>query len=349
MEIIEVTDPGFQTIIFGIILIGAIILSGRPSREQTFFSKDVTNEVKGLAILMIVISHIGYFLVSNNKFLYPFSILPGVGVNLFLILSGFGLTMSQLQKPLNPLRFYQKRLLKLFVPIWIVIPILLGLDYLLLHRSYPIQEIWQALVGFFPRADVGINLDSPLWYLTLIIFYYLLYPWVFIKRAPLVSAGILLAASIGMLSLNLPIDKDVVKLYTVHNWTFPLGMVLAILVGKYRINFNRFLRILVIILCLGVWGYTAIYSGVGDTRFEQTISIITSLAILLVFGFWKISVKLLAICGIYSYEIYLIHWPILSRYNLFTGLSPAMMVVANLMVIVGLGYGLQKISKVFSK
>jgi len=49
---------------------------------------------------MVVFGHIGYFLAKTQVFCFRFN-LRRVGVNLFLILSGFGLTLSALKKDLS--------------------------------------------------------------------------------------------------------------------------------------------------------------------------------------------------------------------------------------------------------
>ena len=91
---IEVTSPVTQTQIFALIFCLALFLSARRKKEILSFSKETTQDLKGFAILAVILSHIGYFLSTDDKFLFPFSILAGVGVNLFLFLSGFGLTVS---------------------------------------------------------------------------------------------------------------------------------------------------------------------------------------------------------------------------------------------------------------
>ena len=96
--LIKVSDPTLQTVFFSIIFLSLLLLSIRKNDTETFFSKEATNQLKGFSILAIIFSHIGYFLSSDTRFLYPFSVLAGVGVNLFLFLSGFGLTISQISK-----------------------------------------------------------------------------------------------------------------------------------------------------------------------------------------------------------------------------------------------------------
>lgn len=360
--LIKIIDPEFQTVLFSVVFFCILLVSLRKNRNEDFLSKETTNQIKGFAVLAVVFTHIGYGLSSPNQFLYPLSTLGGVGVNLFLFLSGFGLTLSHLKSPLSPLSFYKKRLSKLFIPLWIVITTVLLLDFLLLQRTYPLLEIVRSYLGFFTRADLYQNLDSPLWYFSIIFFYYFIFPLTFIKKLPLISPILVLGISLLILNLPLPINPDVLTLYKLHTLAFPLGILFGLTptvilsTAKdlksdssqasliHQILRRRLLRMTILILFVLVFLYTSINSGVGqNAKIEQGISLLTTFSIIIIFAFSKLDFKLLSLFGIYSYEIYLLHWPILSRFNPFLGLPPFLMVIFNLIFIFSLGYALQKL------
>lgn len=341
--LIKVSDPILQTIFFSLIFLSLFFISIRKKATETFLSKETTNQLKGFSILAIIFSHIGYFLSSDPKFLYPYSILAGVGVNLFLFISGFGLTLSQIKSPLPPILFYKKRLSKLFIPLWVVITIFLGIDFFLLNRSYPVIEIIHSFLGFFPRADLFQNLDSPLWYFLVILFYYLIFPLIFIKRAPLLSPILVLSLSLLLLNLPLPFDPDVLNLYKLHFLAFPLGMLFGLVIQNIKFKLNLSLKLLILSIVVPIFLYTSINSGVGQNLYiEQGISLITAFSAIIIFALSRLKFKLFSLFGIYSYEIYLLHWPILSRFNLFRGLPPFLMVVLNLFLFILLAYALQE-------
>lgn len=344
--LIKVSDPIFQNIIFSVVFLCLLLAFISKIKDKTFFSKEVTNQLRGLAILAVVFSHIAFFLSSNQGFLYPYSILAGVAVNLFLLLSGFGLTLSHLKNPLPPLSFYKKRLLKLFIPLWIVITAVLLIDFLILQRTYPLTEVVNSFLGFYPRADVSENLDSPLWYFSWIFFYYLIFPLTFVKRIPLLSPVLILLISLLLLNLPLPVNPDVFKLYKLHFLAFPLGMLLGLIIRRVRFSLGSSFKTLAFLAALAIFFYTAIHSGVGsDPWREQGISLITTISLLVIFTMSKFNFKLLSVFGLYSYEIYLLHWPILSRFNLLLGLPPYLTVLLNLSLILLLGYGLQRLAE----
>lgn len=365
---VEVAYPEIQTFYFSLIVVPLLLFSLRKRVRPESFSTDLTNELKGVAILAVLFFHIGYLLSSSNRFLYPYSIISGVGVNLFLLLSGYGLTKSHLKKPLSVFQFYTRRLLKLYIPLWISLIVFLLIDFFVLQRSYPALSIISSFTGFYPRADISINLNSPLWYFTLILFYYLLYPLLTFKRLIYISPVLLYIASNLILRLDLPVHKDVIKMYSIHNLAFPLGVFFAIVTNTnpteylknilkqlHDHNTNFFtkltLRVAIIITAVLIFGYTAVHSNVGaEARLEETTSLVTVFALLLIFYFKRYRFKLLELIGLYSYEIYLIHWPILYRYDfLYKFFPPFLATVLYLAIFMALSLVLQKLSRKVAK
>ncbi len=360
---ITINSPILSTDIFIALFLFILLASLRRKKNQALFPPELTRELKGLAILAIVFSHIGYFLSTDHGFLFPLSIMAGVGVNLFLFLSGYGLTMSSLKEKLPPAKFYKKRLLRLFAPFWLVIISLFLLDFYLLGIAYGWPYVIRSLAGFFPRADLFLDINSPLWFFTPILFYYLIFPLIFSKKRPWLTAILIYTASYFALRLKLPITDDVLRLYQLHLLAFPLGAAFASLffepycfsgltparIKSFLYNlespawlkmildklktpniFRRGLRLLnrtayyfILIALLFLIGYTAYYSGVGDSPGkEQAISLLTMGAIILFFMMKKFEIKIFCLFGVYAYEIYLIHWPLVSRYDLFFKLFP---------------------------
>ncbi len=95
---ITITNVSISTFIVISTLILSLLLSLRKTKHTELFTTSVTEELKGIGILSVVFAHISYILVNDSHFLYPLSIAGGVGVDLFLLMSGFGLTVSMLKK-----------------------------------------------------------------------------------------------------------------------------------------------------------------------------------------------------------------------------------------------------------
>ncbi len=366
---ISISDPQLETFLFTILLLGTVLITIK-YRDITkdIFPAEITRQLKGLAILTILFGHIGYFLSKNTEFLFPLSTASGVGVNLFLFLSGFGLTVSQFNRPLGIFDFYRKRLTRLFLPMWIVITILLATYYLFFNLSFPQSLIIKNYFGIFPVADLYLSLNSVLWYFSLIFFYYLIFPFLMRKPIRLAAFIMIYYTSIAALQLDIPIGKDVIDLYKLHIYAFPLGVFFATIPEILKLtpttrkildlsadifkNRSHFFSYLFSFICFSIFGYYAIHSGIGqDKKTEQLISLLTMFSAVAGFMLLPLKSSFFKFLGEYSYEIYLIHWPILYHFDLLYKFTPPFIATyLYLFLFLGLGILLQKaVNFIFKK
>lgn len=351
---VSINDPLQQTILFAVVL--GIIFVLTFSRKKDYTPLSLTGELKGFAILAIIFAHIGYSLSTNAQFLFPLSILGGVAVNMFLFLSGYGLTFSQMYKGRTIIQFYAKRLLKLFVPFWIVLTLLFLLSFFLLGETYSIAYMAKASLGVFTQADMYTDINSPLWYFSLVLFYYLLFPLVFIKHHTWITAAILYGAVWCVVAIDPPSFSGVIGLYQVHMWAFPLGVLTArylqlskaplLAVKKIYVRYEYYLYWVALLILAALIGYLAINANVGAVAYiEEATSLCILFLIILLFILKKRESKLLSIFGLFSYEIYLFHWPLLYHYNfLFVHLPAWLATLLYLGIFVALAVVLKKLS-----
>ena len=289
--------------------------------------------------------------------------MAGVGVDLFLFLSGLGLTASILKNKLPALQFYKKNLLKLYVPFWLALVSFLALDFYVLKITYSWQFLTKATFGIFTTADLYKDINSPLWYFTLIVFYYLLFPILFSKKRPWLSAFLIYGVTYMVLALNFPALYWVSFFYSRHILAFPLGVFCAWLfyaspktalvaknvsgwLNKYFSKAGYYALVLFLILFTGYFAY--FYGAQKTANATQLVSIITMLAIVWLFSIKKIEFRLLYLFGIYSYEIYLLHWPILYRYDFIYKYLPGWLAtVLYLILFVDLAWLFKKICGLF--
>ena len=341
------------------------LLFTRIKKDQTFFPIAQSQELKGLAILLILFSHIGYFLVTDHSFLFPLSGMSGIGVDIFLFLSGLGLTASMFRKPLSTLEFYKKNFLKLFVPFWLALFSFLLIDFFVFNIDYPWQFVTKAIFGIFTTADLYKDVNSPFWYFTFILFYYLLYPVLFSKKRPWLSAIVIYAISYIILIFNFPVISGVAFFYNLHILAFPLGIVASwifyqlpnqpdtksskfytkFIAGKNWLKQRASLighYVLIALLLVFIGWLSYYFTGTKG----QLTSVITMLAIVWLFSIKKLDFKLLQLFGVYSYEIYLLHWPILYRYDFIYKYFPAWLAtILYLAFFIGLAWLFKKITE----
>lgn len=344
-------------------LVAVIVLTLRRKPELTL-TKGTTAELKGFAILAVLFAHIGYALVDDSRFLFPLSISAGVAVNAFLFLSGYGLVQASKDAQPSPLPFYRKRLFGLYLPFWLSLAAILLLDGLRLGWTRPIGEIISAFLGFFPKADLFQSLNSPLWYFTFIVAHYLLFPLVYRRTRPIFSALVFGLMSAGLTLLPWPIDPGVRSLYQLHVLAFPLGMLTAGLGSQASQRFTNIqtrwrlwrethgksfmaIRLLISFALLIPFVFFSLHAAIGEgVAREQAVSLLTMTCLLLFFVVKPFESRFLQLMGAYSYEIYLLHWPLLSRHDFLYGSVPASIAtVAWITILIILGYGLQQITK----
>ncbi len=358
---ILIANAVFQTWIIIAALLAALVLLTKRLSYADLLPLNATQELKGIATFAVVFGHIGYFLVDDNRFLFPLSVGAGVGVNIFLFLSGYGLTLGMMKKPLAPLPFYRKRAVKIFIPLW---PVLIGfflLDALLLHRYYPATYMERSMLGFFPKADMPSDVNSVLWYITWTLFYYALLPVVFMRQRAWLSALILFVLGQGLVMWNPAPIELVTRLYEVHTVAFPLGVLIASQLFETREQTNPLaqkLRALreqlsgatyyaAVIVLLALIVYSMYFdSGIGQSAVkEQVMSLVAMLSFVLLFAIKRIEFKALTFIGIYSYEIYLLHWPLVSRYDVIYAALPASLATfAYFALFIGIGWLLQRVT-----
>ncbi len=305
---------------------------------------------------MVVLSHIGYFLVSDTRFLWPLSIAAGIGVDLFLLLSGYGLAASQIKSSLKPWEFYKKRLIKLFVPFWLALSTFFVLNFIFVKTDYSWSYILQSFLGVFPQAGLYTDINSPLWYFTFLLGYYLLFPLVYSKKFPWLSALILALAPYLLIYFWKPeFFNNILHMYMLHYLAFPLGVLLAWLVTKlpsaeilekWSKGWKAIVYYLVLILVFAVFIYSNINSGINGTPLKhQLMSLVGVFSILIFFMLKKIEFKAFYWVGVFSYEIYLWHWPIMYHYDFLYRFMPAWAATSlYLIFFVGLGWFLSKIN-----
>jgi peptidoglycan/LPS O-acetylase OafA/YrhL len=219
-------------------------------------------------------------------------------------------------------------------------------DAVFMDKTYSVGYIIKSMLGFFPTADGFGDVNSPFWYITWMIMFYLLYPLVFFKDKPWLSAIILavIATIIGTFNI---FDLGSNWLHRLHTVAFSMGIILAWLLQVKEGEKNRFIeyikdfrdnskdmKYIVIAIMFVIVFYVSQRTGAGSWPIltsilgqgffvEQLMSIVIMLAFTVIFILKKVDSKFLTMYGVYSYEVYLIHWPLMAKYDIFFVYLPA--------------------------
>jgi peptidoglycan/LPS O-acetylase OafA/YrhL len=272
----------------------------------------VIDELKGFAILLIVLYHAGGVLVWGNY-------LHGdVGVDVFLILSGMGLALNAREEPARD--FFRRRILRLMPIYWIVLTAYLIANTVFLQHRYSSTNIVAHYLGAHALFGdpIALAINDSFWFVSAILGLYAAYwfmrrqvtaPDRFIFWVGLLSAAVALtlfftkqSGLMGHLGLRVP--------------AFFVGVLLGHLVKQGRIEVQ-----------LSLWFGTGLFflAYVPYTHGITFYSGFVALGLMAVYT-WGVRPSLaqdsrvsrgLRFLGTHSLEIFLLHQPLIREYNYY--------------------------------
>jgi peptidoglycan/LPS O-acetylase OafA/YrhL len=346
----------YPTVTNVVILLLLLLISLLWTRKQstTFLDQDQTDQLRGGSILLVIMTHFWQHVSAVEATPH----LSGYGVSMFLLISGFALT-STLDKPtFTWARFLSRRLRRMMVPYWVLTVVWLFADYVLLHRTYSLQDITCTMAGI--NFHTITQIDYVRWYITWIIMWY--FAFALTNRFLSNYGSLLCVFAFGILLLILRV-MDAIPLvsHPVHMLTFPLGMLLA----TYRKNVSDWVsgRGNRLVLIFGTASLLLLSSGLimlasesasASKALSITFSGSAQLAWCVVFamavaflGRYGYVSKFLKSWGKVSYGAFLIHGPLLIKYNPIMGLFPDSIFPVTFMVFLAvlwvLSFGFHKL------
>ena len=272
------------------------------------------NNLKVFAFLAVIFCHVGYFIFSDHLIFSPFSNYGGVAVNIFYFLSALGLSLSIAKWKGNIKGYYNKRLHTIVPSVWLALIFFFILDFVWHGHVYGFVYMIQSFLLWYPTANLYTDINSPLWYITPLVIYYLVFPFLYREGKTWLSAFIFLA-----LGYVLSLTHIVGSLFSLHYIAFPIGILWAHYASEINLFLERQTKLLRIIIPWILFIFiivTGIYSGVG-TVYEQYVSNLTTIALVMLFTIIPFQSKFLTFLGAYSFEIYLLHWPLMYRFDIF--------------------------------
>jgi peptidoglycan/LPS O-acetylase OafA/YrhL len=309
-----------------------IALLTKHKTTTTFLDRTQTDQLKGIAILLVVLGHLWVHVSSVRAI----PVLGDYAVTLFLILSGFGLTISQTTKPVNS-KSIIRRFQRIFFPYWLITIFILTADFFLLNKAYSITEVMMTFVGINLSKDIK-QIDYTRWYITLILINYIVY---FLFNRYFNKANALLGIYVFCLVFCILNITKVFPLGSIDQIVaFPIGCSIAFYYESLKHAFNK--RAVELLVCILFFLTSLVFllpNNPSEIFFKAPligIKAVNSLlfCILLILligriGKFGYASRFLSLCGLISYEVYLIHGPLLIKYNPIIKLfSPALILVS---------------------
>lgn len=261
-------------------------------------SREQTEKLKGLAIILVMIGH----LITANKLSLPMQMnsFATFSVSIFLILSGYGLTKSYIDKGIN--HFFKKRFLNVYVPFVIASVItfsILGYTYSSLSE----------LIKTVTFNQLNLKLDGTMWFIYFIFCWYFVFWLIFSLKISIHNKSIFIFIfSILLYFLIQRVPYKIISYqFTLHSFSFPIGVLIAI---YYKGN-NKLNTILSVLLLLSFcFSFYSLLSNYSELKLQLS-SLLFGLSMFFLFSIIKFNIKYLSLVGLYSYEAYLFEGSVL--------------------------------------
>ncbi len=299
---------------------------------------------KWCAILCIIFFHIFWYIPNLSHIQQSILLGWGVGVHLFLFLSGFWLTLQAKKYAMTAWEFYKKQVWKVYVPYVFVVICSACLAFFIpeiteIHSRY---AFFGHLLGYKMFDETIIeSYGIHFWFISTLLQFYVLYPFLYLTsirrpRAFLPACFILSIIRIIFLNSspylglgNLELDRVWKSFFLQYIWEFWSAIVIAQKWEKYSDIFERsqwFTFIAFGVCALGIYAilsyrWWSFWRTINDVRWLIWFGC-------LCLGVYRLCTKthtIMEYIGRWSYSIYLFHWIILISSMAFldmVGLTP---------------------------
>lgn len=157
------------------------------------------NAIMGVAIIAVMFSHL--FVITPFPIINFFRNVCYFGVDMFLLLSGFGLYFAMIKRDFSLKLFYKKRFLRIMPAFWIVLA-----GAYLKFGDHSLQGVFDILCS---ATTIGmwtwgrIKYVPELWYISLIVVLYAIYPYYYrlFKHRGLIVPLLSIAASLAIIGI----------------------------------------------------------------------------------------------------------------------------------------------------
>lgn len=283
-----------EILIFLIIVFTPVFLTFRKQSAgggNKLLGFDYTNCLRGIAILLIMGSHI-VSTMGNVRWITPFG---GIGVALFLFLSGFGCNESYKRKGLEV--FWRKRIKRVLLPYAIVITLV-----------YVFKQKWN-LVSWLLEIT---GLCTSFWFIAFMMKWYIAF-WVTTKFIPRYRLVVMEVFAVVALFLFPNIEAE-------QAMSFLLGVICSEKIQNVKCFSRKQLAAIAVVglatgvIFLALKQLPAMRQYEGEWIFatvQLMIKLPSAMGLVAALSFIPILIRswYLMLAGVISYELFLVHFP----------------------------------------
>lgn len=277
-----------------------------------------TLELKGFAILLVVFLHISSRLLSINNYYHG-----EFGVDIFVILSGMGVTFSYLSSNRTLNNFIKSRVIKIFPAYWITLVIIFIINKYVMNMQIDIKDY---IIHFFGLQAYTLRyfytIGDQLWYMSLILTLYILF--IIISKYIIeydVETILKMGISFSIVAWSYFRITDNIQgeiFFAPRVMGFFFGICIALLIKQSYLKIKLDIGICFLVL---IQIYLMFNRGIPfNYPLAGLMIMIIYIRITLIFNHSMI-LKYIRTClysiGKYSYEIYLIHFLLMITLNDF--------------------------------
>ncbi len=285
---------------------------------------DIIEFLKGYSIFTIIIFH--FLQTFNHPGLFGKLIsFGGTGVHLFVLLSGLGLYLSSINKPLTNWSFIKKRFSKIYTPYIVVVFISFSIALFIPIYDKSLYALLGHILLFkmFDESIIG-SYGYPLWFISMIIQFYLAFSFIrWFKEKLNNSSFFIISLFISLLwaFIIVILEKENTRIWNSfflrYLWEFALGMIIAEKISNHSLIKERkfspiYSLIIGIVNCI-IYALMALRGGEVGKMFNDIPALIgyTFIAIFIFQLNNKYINKFFIFSGKISYNLYLWHTLIL--------------------------------------
>ena len=256
-------------------------------KETEFIlTKQKTSIIKGAAILFVILSHCGLIECGG-----------AIGVDLFLIVSGYGIYYSSKEGTSD---FWKKRITSVYFPY-----LFTTLIFLVLRCTFGFRPSVIEVVVSILGLDFNRNIDPTMWYISYIFVMYVL-AYFYIKTENRVVRTI---GGVLILVITLCGYKYFIWHRGTIAWAYGLSFPIGFFLGKYKDLLGD--KVKTVGGCAFALSIALLFVE-HETYIKMIFPLVVSLSIIIFIAYRQIEFNLLQFIGNNSFFMYLNEWLVIS-------------------------------------